>query len=73
MGQSTVYPLLYNLEARGHVVPITRAAPSGRRRKYYRITSGGRAWLDEQRDQWDTLVRALGMLGLKGAGAGLHE
>lgn len=64
MGQSTVYPLLYNLEGRGHVKPVWRTASSGRRRKYYRITPGGRAWLENQRDQWDTLVTALGRLGL---------
>lgn len=66
MGQSTVYPLLYNLEGRGHVKPVWRTAPTGRRRKYYRITARGRAWLEEQRDQWDMLVRGLGMLGLRG-------
>jgi len=66
MGQSTVYPLLYNLEARGHVKPVWRTASSGRRRKYYRITSDGRAWLERQRDQWGKLVTALGRLGLNG-------
>jgi PadR family transcriptional regulator PadR len=67
MGQSTVYPLLYNLEGRGHVKPLVRAAPSGRRRKYYRITAKGRAWLTQQRAQWTKLVTALGRLGLEGA------
>jgi PadR family transcriptional regulator PadR len=66
MGQSTVYPLLYNLEARGHVEPVARTAPTGRRRKYYRVTTKGRAWLAEQRNQWETLVTALGRLGLSG-------
>jgi len=66
MGQSTVYPLLYNLEARGHVKPVRRTAPSGRRRKYYSITADGRAWLEGQRDQWEKLVTALGRLGLHG-------
>lgn len=69
MGQSTVYPLLYNLEARGHVEPISRTAPSGRRRKYYRITSAGRVWLEQQRGQWNKLVTALGRLGLRGPDA----
>lgn len=64
MGQSTVYPLLYNLEARGHVRAVWRAAPSGRRRKYYRATPAGRAWLDRQRSQWRTLVEAMRSLGL---------
>ncbi|MCG6954829.1 MAG: PadR family transcriptional regulator [Gemmatimonadetes bacterium] len=66
MGQSTVYPLLYNLEGRGHVEPVWRTAPSGRRRKYYRITAAGCAWLTEQRAQWTKLVTALARLGLAG-------
>lgn len=68
MGQSTVYPLLYNLEDRGHVAASWRTAPSGRRRKYYRVTDEGRAWLASQRGQWSRLVEALGRLGLTGAG-----
>ena len=67
MGQSTVYPLLYNLEARGHVTPVSRTAPSGRRRKYYRITPEGRSWVAGQRVQWGQLVRALGRLGIVAA------
>jgi PadR family transcriptional regulator len=66
MGQSTVYPLLYNLESRGHVEPIPRTAPSGRRRKYYRLTAEGRAWLESQRSQWSRLVAAMTRLGVAG-------
>ena len=68
MGQSTVYPLLYNLEGQGHVRAHWRSAPSGRRRKYYRITPQGRRWLEAQRTQWETLVRAMGRLGVAGGG-----
>ena len=66
LGQSTVYPLLYNLEGRGYVEPARRVAPSGRKRKYYRITPAGRAWLARQRSQWQTLVAAMGRLGVVG-------
>ena len=64
MGQSTVYPLLYNLEGRGHVEPVKREAPNGRVRKYYVITAEGRAWLEKQQEQWRTLVAAMGALGV---------
>ena len=64
LGQSTVYPLLYNLEGRGYVKPVRRAAPSGRKRKYYRITPAGRSWLVGQQEQWATLVEALSRLGI---------
>ncbi len=64
MGQSTVYPLLYNLEGKGHAEPIWREAPTGRRRKYYRITPDGRRWLEAQRAQVAQLVRGLRLLGV---------
>lgn len=64
MGQSTVYPLLYNLEGRGHIKAAWRSAPSGRRRKYYSITKAGRGRLEKQRSQWMTLVAAMGRLGV---------
>ena len=64
LGQSTVYPLLYNLEGRGHVEAVWRKAPTGRRRKYYRTTASGRKWLERQRDQWSTLVEAMSALGV---------
>ena len=66
MGQSTVYPLLYNLEGQGLVTPVWRTAPTGRRRKYYRLTPRGRRWMESQRAQWETLVAAMGRLGVTG-------
>ena len=56
MGQSTVYPLLYNLKARGHVKAAHRSSPTGRQRKYYQLTDEGLRWLEGQRSQWRTLV-----------------
>ncbi|MDX1647759.1 MAG: PadR family transcriptional regulator [Longimicrobiales bacterium] len=64
LGQSTVYPLLYNLEGKGHVQAVWRKAPNGRRRKYYRTTESGRAWLAAQRSQWERLVEAMESLGV---------
>ena len=66
MGQSTVYPLLYNLEARGHVKAQRRQSEAGRARKYYTITQDGRIWLEGQRSQWRTLVSAMSRLGVAG-------
>ncbi len=70
MGQSTVYPLLYNLEAKGHVAAVARKAPSGRKRKYYQATAEGRRWLEAQRSQWATLVAAMKHLGVEPGGRG---
>src|SRR5215510_367174 len=49
-----LYPVLHRLERLGHVKARWKVAESGRRRKYYRITSGGLALLAEQRRQWQT-------------------
>ena len=66
MGQSTVYPLLYNLEGKGHIKAVWREALTGRRRKYYQATAAGRKWLEGQRSQWATLVAAMTSLGVEG-------
>jgi len=66
LAQSTIYPLLYNLEGKGHVESAWRAADTGRRRKYYRATALGQKWLEGQRSQWETLVTAMAHLGLAG-------
>lgn len=64
MGQSTVYTLLYALEERGFVKTRERTAPTGRSRKYYRLTGPGRERLRDQRGQWSRLVAALNRLGV---------
>lgn len=70
MGQSTLYPLLYNLEAKGLVA--SRVAPAGdadtgRPRKYYRLTDRGKRQLARDRKQWEALSTAMGKLGVIGA------
>ena len=57
-----LYPVLHRLERLGHIEARWERAPSGRRRKYYRLTSRGRAELAEQRRQWqavDTTLRRI--------------
>ena len=66
MGQSTLYPLLYNLEAKGFVASRTAPAANGRPRKYYRLTDTGRLELARTREQWAALSVAMGRLGVTG-------
>jgi DNA-binding PadR family transcriptional regulator len=54
-----LYPVLHRLERLGHVEARWEAAESGRRRKYYRITPGGRAQLAEDRRQWQAVDATL--------------
>ncbi|MCG3122454.1 MAG: hypothetical protein GIKADHBN_00842 [Phycisphaerales bacterium] len=67
MGQSTLYPMLYNLESKGLVEGFWREADSGRERKYYRLTDKGRKRLAEDSRQWRALATALSQLGITDA------
>ncbi len=54
-----LYPLLHRLEEQRHVEATWGTAENGRKRKYYRITSQGRAALADHRRQWATVSEAL--------------
>src|SRR5919112_4360053 len=54
-----LYPVLHRLERLGLVETRWETADSGRRRKYYRITSQGRDRLAEERRQWQAVDATL--------------
>jgi len=54
-----LYPVLHRLERLGHVEARWEVAESGRRRKYYRITSQGQVQLAEERRQWQAVDATL--------------
>jgi PadR family transcriptional regulator PadR len=54
-----LYPVLHRLERLGHIEARWETAPTGRRRKYYRITAQGRQQLEEERRQWQAVDATL--------------
>ena len=54
-----LYPVLHRLERLGYVEARWATAESGRRRRYYRITTTGRAHLATQRRHWQVVDAAL--------------
>lgn len=54
-----LYPVLHRLERLGHVKARWEVAETGRRRKYYRITSRGQVQLAEDRKQWEAVDATL--------------
>ncbi|MDH5759724.1 MAG: helix-turn-helix transcriptional regulator [Gemmatimonadota bacterium] len=54
-----LYPVLHRLERLGHIEARWVVADTGRRRKYYRITSRGRTQLAEERRQWQAVDATL--------------
>ncbi len=66
LGEGTIYPLLYKLEARGWIKGQWDADTGRRRRRVYRITPRGRRQLAQRARQWEELVRGMTLI-LKGA------
>ncbi len=54
-----LYPVLHRLERLGYIEARWEVAENGRRRKYYGITSAGRAQLAEERKQWEAVDATL--------------
>ena len=52
LGDGTLYPLLYRLEAQGHLRAKWTRAPNGKERKVYRTTSKGKKRLRQGREEW---------------------
>ena len=69
MGQSTLYPMLYNLEAKGLIKGVWREGDGtgggGRDRKYYALTGKGKARLAKDQKQWVAVTGALAGLGVR--------
>jgi PadR family transcriptional regulator, regulatory protein PadR len=54
-----LYPVLHRLERLGFIKARWELAESGRRRKYYRITSRGKDQLREESRQWEAVDATL--------------
>ncbi len=68
MGQSTLYPMLYNLEAKGLIRATWREGETGRNRKYYALTDRGKKRLVNETKQWRSLTEAMQRLGVLDGG-----
>jgi PadR family transcriptional regulator PadR len=62
LGKGTLYPLLYNLEARKLIKGKWETAGSGRKRRYYSITSKGKAQLAKQKQELRELTAGLDLV-----------
>ena len=62
LGKGTLYPLLYNLEAGKLVKGKWQTAKSGRKRRYYSITSKGKTQLARQKKQLQELTTGLNLV-----------
>jgi len=62
LGKGTLYPLLYNLEAKKLIKGKWEEADSGRKRRYYSITGKGKSQLARQKAQMKELTTGLDLV-----------
>ena len=66
--ESSLYPLLHRLEAKGFADHFWKPGDRGTDRKYYRITESGKAHLDKRVEDWQKVVRVLARTIFSGKG-----
>ncbi len=69
MKEGTLYPILHGLEKEKYLSAYERQAPTGRQRKYYRLTRRGKQLLDEKRAEWAAFHRGVDSVLSGGANA----
>lgn len=60
MKEGTLYPILHGLEKGKYLTSYQQEAPSGRMRKYYRLTRRGRQLLDDKKKEWEAFRQGVG-------------
>jgi transcriptional regulator len=60
--QGSLYPALHKLEKKRWLKAEWRATETGREAKYYSLTAKGREQLEAERDNWNRLSEAIGLI-----------
>ncbi len=69
MKEGTLYPILHGLERDGCLASYRQEAPTGRERKYYRLTRKGKRLLDGKRAEWEAFQQGVDSVLSGGASA----
>ena len=59
MGEGTIYPLMRRLQQDGLVDTYLQESASGPPRKYYRLTTAGKASFEAQKNEWTAFSKAV--------------
>ena len=60
--EGTLYPLLHKMEESGLIDSTWKKETNGRKRKYYHVGKEGRAWLENELDNWKLIFKTLNTL-----------
>jgi PadR family transcriptional regulator PadR len=55
LGEGSLYPALYRMEARGWIKAEWAQSDNNRKAKYYSLTKAGRKQLEAEQQNWDQL------------------
>ena len=55
LGEGSLYPALYRMEAKGWIKPTWAQSENNRKAKYYALTRAGRKQLESEQASWDKL------------------
>jgi PadR family transcriptional regulator, regulatory protein PadR len=62
VGEGSLYPSLYRMEAKGWIESSWGQSDNNRRAKYYRLTKAGRKQLEHEHETWTRLTVAVGAI-----------
>ena len=60
--EGTLYPALHQLERKGYLRSEWRIAETGRKRKYYSLTSKGRQQAEREQEGWKHFTGAINLI-----------
>jgi transcriptional regulator len=67
VNQGSLYPALHRLEQKGWLVAEWRRSETGREAKFYTLTRAGRKQLASEKEKWERLSTAVGLVFGEGA------
>ncbi len=62
--EGSVYTILRRLNAEGYTKITSKESPNGPPRKYYGITADGELYLNQMIDEWHSIVKNVGLIGI---------
>jgi transcriptional regulator len=67
VNQGSLYPALHRLEQKRWLAAEWRRSETGREAKFYTLTRAGRKQLASEKEKWDRLSSAVGLIFAEGA------
>ena len=60
--EGSLYPALHRMEKAGWVKAEWGLSENNRRARYYRLTAAGQKQLDTERERWEAVTQAIGLV-----------